>query len=255
MRTEAALNRFLLLVDYLESTDGVFLRATEGVCAQTDRWLIDRICLQAPDITKAPLLRSRWEKHVAFARAGESLRLPYRLGYEFCSSADGIRFGLDVSCPTASTMPSSAWSQETGLFLPASAADRNGAEARYAAHAAILMASLAFSVSSDVEEAHVNCLRGGGVRRGGVRLHSTRASRSCSNGRNRTARSKTRSLPERMRRRFPLWRRVFLELFRLASAGEGVFGNTYEASIDRDFTPFSEAARDRRASSPKDLGI
>ena len=161
LRTEAALNRFLLLVDYLESTDGGFLRATEGVCAQTDRWLIDRICLQAPDITKAPLLRSRWEKHVAFARAGESLRLPYRLGYEFCSSADGIRFGLDVSCPTASTMPSSAWSQETGLFLPASAADRNGAEARYAAHAAILMASLAFSVSSDVEEAYVNCLRGG----------------------------------------------------------------------------------------------
>ncbi|WP_415928463.1 hypothetical protein [Slackia piriformis] len=259
LRTEAALNRFLLLVDYLESTDGGFLRATEGVCAQTDRWLIDRICLQAPDITKAPLLRSRWEKHVAFARAGESLRLPYRLGYEFCSSADGIRFGLDVSCPTASTMPSSAWSQETGLFLSASAADRNGAEARYAAHAAILMASLAFSVSSDVEEAYVNCLRGG--------VASDVVVSGCIRRARFEELLKREESDRSVKDPFAFLRECgvdfrFGEEFSLESVsscfkrGEGVFGNTYEASIDRDFTPFSEAARDMTGvARPKDLGI
>lgn len=259
LRTEAALNRFLLLVDYLESTDGGLLRATEGVCAQTDRWLVDRICLQAPDIAKAPMLRSRWEKHVAFARAGESLRLPYRLGYEFCSSVDGIRFGLDVSCPTAFTMPSSSWSQETGLFLPASTADRNGAEARYAAHAAILMASLAFSVSSDVEEAYVNCLRGG------------MASDVVVSGCIRRARFeellKREESDRSVKDPFAFLRECgvdfrFGEEFSLESIsscferGKGTFGHAYEESIDRDFTPFSEMARDMTGvARPKDLGI
>ena len=236
LRTEAALNRFLLLVDYLESTDGGFLRATEGVCAQTVPMAHRTICLQAPDITKAPLLRSRWEKHVAFARAGESLRLPYRLGYEFCSSADGIRFGLDVSCPTASTMPSSAWSQETCLFLPASAADRNGAEARYAAHAAILMASLAFSVSSDVEEAYVNCLRGG--------VASDVVVSGCIRRARFEELFKREESDRSVKDPFAFLRECgvdfrFGEEFSLESVsscfkrGEGVFGNTYEASMGR----------------------
>ncbi|MFR3273842.1 MAG: hypothetical protein ACLTQI_08595 [Slackia sp.] len=156
-------------------------------------------------------------------------------------------------------MPSNAWSQEAGLFLPASAADRNGVEARYAAHAAILMAALAFSVSSDVEEAHVNCLRGG--------MASDVVVAGCIR-RARFEELLEQEGPDRsVKDPFAFLRGCgvdfrFGEEFSLEPVppcferGEGVFENVYEASIDRDFTPFSEAAREMTGVvRPKDLCI
>lgn len=259
LRTEAALNRFLLLVDYLESTEAGLLRTAEGACAQADRWLIDRICLQAPDPAKAPLQESRWEKHVSFARAGERLRLPYRLGYDFASSADGVHFGLNVSCPTASIMPSSAWSEEAGLLLPASASDRNGVESRYAAHAAILMAAIAFSVSSDVEQVHINCLRGGNASDVVVAgcVQRSRFEELFAHERSERSFKEPFAFLRECGVDFRFGEEFALETVPACFArGEGVFKNAYEAEIDRDFAPFSDEARQMTGVvCPRDLCI
>ncbi|MDO4443404.1 MAG: hypothetical protein Q4B69_05955 [Slackia sp.] len=162
LRTEAALNRFLLLCEYLEDHwEGGVAAADEAFCVSADAWLCDRICAQATAPEDAPLLESRWDKHLAFARACESLRLPYRIGYEFCSNEAATIFGIEILCPESQVMAARAWNEQTDAYVERSIAERNGDAARYAAHAVILFAAQAFGVSSDIASVKVNCLFGG----------------------------------------------------------------------------------------------
>lgn len=162
LRAESALNRFLFLANYLEEHfEGGIAAADEAFCSVADTWLSDRICTQAGDPAAAPLLRGRWDKHLAFARACESLRLPYRIGYEFCSDEACTAFGIDICCPGADVTVELDWDEQEARFRARGASECNGAAARYAAHAAILLAAQAFCVSSDIERVSVNCLQGG----------------------------------------------------------------------------------------------
>lgn len=259
LRTESALNRFLFLTKYLEENfEGGAVAADEAFCCSADAWLSDRICLQAGDVSGAALCASRWDKHLAFARACERLFLPYRLGYDFCSNEAGTAFGVKVTCPTAEVMPLSTWDEGAQGYRACSAEERQGAAARYAAHAAILMAAQAFSVSSDVDRVFVDCLNGGRDadvvvrcvfdRPTFVEAFSTDEERAVTDPFSFLCLFDTDF--------------GFAEGYRLMpvdscfARGEGEFASDREILVHRDDTPFSEAARELTGVfAPCDMSI
>lgn len=259
LRTEAALNRFLLLSAYLEEHfEGGIPAADEAFCAAADAWLCDRICTQAGAPDDAPFLKSRWDKHLAFARSCEMLRLPYRIGYDFCSDAAAKAFGVEISCPVSDVMASRSFDEAVGGYRERSASERNGDAARYAAHAAILVAAQAFCVSSDIERVFVNCLFGGredavviaGVFERAVFLREFSA-------------DEERAFPDPFAFlracgiAFEFGDDFFLQTVPACFAkGRGDFADEREASIHRDATPFSQEARELAGvAAPCDLSI
>lgn len=154
---EGALNRFLLLADYLGEHGSGRLDEDEGSCAEFDRWLIDRICAQAGDPRTPEGVPGRWSKHLKFAESCEGLRLPYRIGYDFRTNEEGDALAVNVVMPPVASFPKSTWNRQTQAFDPSSAADKNAAYARYAAHMCLLLASNAMHVSSGIDRVLVTC--------------------------------------------------------------------------------------------------
>lgn len=156
---EGALNRFLLLTEYLQDLGAGNLDEDEALCSQYDAWLIDRICTQAPDPRRPEGVKGRWGRHLKFSRAVESLRLPYRIGYDFRTNEAGDALAVDVAMPPVAAFPKSTWDAQAQDFRRTTPAESNAAYARYAAHICILLAACAMHVSSRVARVLVTCQR------------------------------------------------------------------------------------------------
>ena len=156
---EGALNRFLLLTDYLQELGSGKLDEDESLCAQYDQWLIDRICTQAPDPRRPEGVKGRWGRHLKFARACESLRLPYRIGYDFRTNEAGDALAVNVIMPPVASLPKSVWDVQAQAYRPTTPADSNATYVRYAAHICILLAALAMHVSSRLGRVLITCKR------------------------------------------------------------------------------------------------
>lgn len=154
---EGALNRFLLLAEYLEEHGTGQLDEDEGACGQCDQGLIDRICVQAPDPRSPRPAEGRWGLCLAFARLCEGLRLPYRIGYDFRTTAAADAVAVNVVMPPVASLPKTQWNRETGAFEPVSDECRDTLHARYAAHATLLVAAAAFHASAQVDRVLVAC--------------------------------------------------------------------------------------------------
>lgn len=154
---EGALNRFLLLTDYLQDVGAGNLEEDEALCAQYDAWLIDRICTQAPDPRRPEGVKGRWGRHLKFAQAVESLRLPYRIGYDFRTNEAGDALAVNVSMPPVASFPKSVWDAQAQDFRRTTPADSNASYVRYASHVCILLAAAAMHVSSRVARVLVTC--------------------------------------------------------------------------------------------------
>ena len=258
LRAEAALNRFLLLTEYLEQNfEGGSRAADEALCSVADMWLCDRICTQARDPLQAPRLTSKWDKHLAFARSCELLRLPYRVGYEFFSDESGVSFGVNVFCPPADVMALTVWDEGACRYVPRDESARNGEAARYAAHAAILFAAQAFSVSSDIERVYLNCRRDGGGETVAAGVFERAAFCEAFAADGEHAFSDPFASLRELGIAFELD-----ESFAMRSVpacfeqGEGAFAETREALIHRDEVAFSEEARELAGvAAPCDLTI
>ena len=161
LRAEGALNRFLLISRYLEGRGDEAFAEPESAMSDYNESFCDLICLQAPDPSDPRKAEGRWDVHFSIARAGESWRLPYRVPYEFClnEACDAVAFNL--ATPDASVMAQTRWDEEAGDYRAISAENLSKAEARYAAHAAILAAACAFHASARIARVCVNCLRDG----------------------------------------------------------------------------------------------
>lgn len=257
--TEAALNRFLFLSEYLDRAfEGGTPAADEAFCSAADAWLCDRICTQAPDPTQAKLAQSAWDKHLAFARSCERIRLPYRIGYDFCSDASTTAFGIDVVCPSSDIMAEGAWDEACAGLVPRTAAARNGDAARYVAHVAILLAANAFSVSSDIERVFFNGMYGNRPDApvvSGVFERAAFCEAFASDGERAFcdpfAFLRACGISFELGEEFSL-----CDVERCFTKGEGVFADEREPLIHRDDTPFSEEARRLSGvAAPCDLGI
>ena len=156
---EGALNRFLLLTEYLQDLGAGNLDEDEALCSQYDAWLIDRICTQSPDPRRPEGVKGRWGRHLKFSRAVESLRLPYRIGYDFRTNEAGDALAVDVAMPPVAAFPKSTWDAQAQDFRRTTSAESNAAYARYAAHICILLAACAMHVSSRVARVLVTCQR------------------------------------------------------------------------------------------------
>ena len=156
---EGALNRFLLLIDYLQEHGSGKLDEDEALCAQYDQWLIDRICAQAPDPRRPEGVKGRWGRHLKFAQACESLRLPYRIGYDFRTNEAGDALAVNVVMPPVASLPKSVWDAQTQAYRSTTPADSNATYVRYAAHVCILLAAVAMHASSRVARVLVTCKR------------------------------------------------------------------------------------------------
>lgn len=156
---ESALNRFLILAEYLgKQGSGVFAEG-EGFCARADRGLCESVLMQAPHPAEAQLVAGRWDTHAAFARACESLRLPYRIAYDYTTNEACDAFAVRIACPPAELMPATLWDSASGEYVASSVAERAADEASYAARMAILAAACAFSASAGIQRAAIVCTR------------------------------------------------------------------------------------------------
>ncbi len=154
---EGALNRFLILADYLGSHGSGELMEDEGTCAEYDHWLIDRICVQARDPRTPEDAPTRWSRHFKFAQACEGLRLPYRFGYDFRTNVSGEALAANLYLPPLASFPKTEWRRDREAFFPVATTSQNAAYARYVAHLCLLVAAEALHVSAQLERVHLSC--------------------------------------------------------------------------------------------------
>ncbi|WP_350455230.1 tetratricopeptide repeat protein [Slackia heliotrinireducens] len=163
---EGALNRILILKDYSATEEfktayGSLESLTVGQCSQMDKWLIDRIALNAADPTKPHLKLSRWAGRLSFAELSENVRMPYRAYYDFRTTKDGSSIVVNAQSPSIGSLPKSRWDEADGQFVKTSFEEQVAAEARYAAHLAIVHGCNAFASSPTFDIAVVNIFRCG----------------------------------------------------------------------------------------------
>lgn len=256
LATEGALNRFLLLAEHFEGQDSSF-DEDEGHCAATDLWLIDSICDQALDPSQPETPEGRWDAAMAFSRACESMRLPYRLTYLFRLSMAGDALAIEVVAPSVEVMPRSRWDREQRAFVPTTPADRNGTLARYVAHVAMLVAAAGFHVSAGIERVLVQCRRGDVSRDVVLTAAFDRADFCAAFKRESDAARDPFAFLSGLGARFSLgedWR--LDEVESLVGFDEGEFSFTYELAIHDDATVLSdEAAAMVGVRYAKDLNI
>lgn len=259
LKAESALNRFLLLVDFLdERFEGGSAAVDEESCAAFDAWLRDRICVQAADPAQAEHRASRWDTHLAFARSCEGLRLPYRIGYEFCSTPAGDALGIDLAVPGFQVMPETAYDEEEGRYVARGERERRGEAARYAAHAVILVAAQAFASSSSVGRVAVNALTDGGRDACVMTLDVERAAFLAAFASDEDhAFADPFAMLRACGAHFSFGEAYALETVPCAfERGQGIFADRREPFIHRDDVPFSDEARALAGvARPSDMSI
>ena len=111
---------------------------------------------EAPSVPKPAPDRGDIDVRLAFARACESLQLPYRLEYRFRYDAERGALSMDIDRPGTAIMPRDLWDRAAGAWRPLSLAERGADATRYAFHLAILVACAAFACDRRVRRLIVN---------------------------------------------------------------------------------------------------
>lgn len=169
LEIEGILNRALFMASRLDGV-GAVTAATAQQCAELDRWIIEDILAQgitlvndagasvaAPERVDAS---TELDVRLAFARACESLRVPYRLDYRFRYDAARGALSVDVDAPDAAIMPREFWDDAAGSWAERSADERAADVTRYAFHLVILVACAAFACSDRVQRVIINAWGG-----------------------------------------------------------------------------------------------
>ena len=166
LAAEAAMNRLLFVKEAFDQQSSA-QTWTEADCALADASLIATIAASAPEHIKGtsanPLLEiygthgtkgGEWDIRTRFALVAESLRLPYRLAYNFdCNAAEGL-FSIDYTAPLAAWMPQKRFDVASGMWVDCSAQASQDA-ARYALSVGAMLASAAFGTSVGISSVRI----------------------------------------------------------------------------------------------------
>lgn len=246
LRAEGAINRFLMVSNFLESEEDDTFEQTEEEISKLADSFVEHLCVQAPDPNSPLEAKGRWDTHVAIAQAGELWRAPYRIPYEFCLNEACTEVGFDLAVPCKSTMAQTHWNDDVDDYLPYTPIESSTIESRYAAHAALLTASSAFHASASIEKVYVNCLRDGNKEDIVISVEFDRKT-LC----DAYSASKANSFSEpfetlsRFNARFKFeGDNGLCNIEKLFSLGKGDFKSSFERLVAIDTTPFNEKARD-----------
>ena len=173
MATEGIMNRLRLVEEDLASQNpkqSLFHRSAkveESDCALADVRIVQAVGNSAPELVDVntqnpfagmasyPCRRGgEWDVRTRFAHAVESLRLPYRLLYNFdCNAAEGI-FRIDYSMPDPNWMPRSRYVTKKHSWVDASALQAHEAQ-DYSVRLAALLAAAAFGAGIGIRRVHL----------------------------------------------------------------------------------------------------
>ncbi len=146
---------------------------SEAQAAELDAWVQDQTLAAAVPYLDSTLRKVRpapagapdLEVRLAFARGCESLRLPYRIEYEFAYDAPRHTLTVEVGAMPAEVMPRLTWDARAGAWQELDAQAREGMSSRYTAFCAVCVAAVGFWAGADVEHVRVNVRRGFGSTR------------------------------------------------------------------------------------------
>lgn len=246
LRAEGALNRFLLVSDFLESEGDAAFEQTEADIARLADSFVDYICVPAPDPNSPLESTGRWNAHLAIAQAAELWRTPYRIPYEFCLNEACTEVGFNLAVPCKSAMAQTHWDENVNGYQPYTSFELSAIEARYAAHAALLAASCAFHASESIDKVCVNCLRDGYANDIVISVEFDRST-LC----DAYSASKANAFEEPFETLSRFNARYKLEgdsgltgIEKLFSLGKGSFKSSFEPLVANDETPFNDRARE-----------
>ena len=112
LRAEGALNRFLMVSNFLESEEDDTFEQTEEEISKLADSFIEYLCVQAPDPNTPLETTGRWDTHIAIAQAGELWRAPYRIPYEFCLNEACTEVGFNLAVPCKFAMAQTHWDSD-----------------------------------------------------------------------------------------------------------------------------------------------
>ena len=110
----------------------------------------------APEVVVPAPERGDLDVRLAFARACESLQLPFRLEYRFRYDAVEGALSVDIGCPDPSVMPRELWDRSSDAWRALSDEERAGSVTRYVFHLAALVACAAFACDGRVSRVVIN---------------------------------------------------------------------------------------------------
>ena len=245
LRAEGALNRFLMVSNFLESEEDDTFEQTEEEISKLADSFVEYLCVQAPDPNTPLETTGRWDTHIAIAQAGELWRAPYRIPYEFCLNETCTEVGFNLAVPCKFAMAQTHWDSDVDDYLPYTSFELSAIEARYAAHAALLAASSAFHASASIEKVCVNCLRDGNRDDIVISVEFDRET-LCE----AYSASEANAFKEPFETLSKFNARFNLEgdnglrrIDKLFSLGQGAFKSSFERLVAIDTTPFNEKAR------------
>lgn len=246
LRAEGALNRFLMVSNFLESEEDDTFEQTEEEISKLADSFVEYLCVQAPD-PKTPLeTTGRWDTHLAIAQAGELWRAPYRIPYEFCLNEACTEVGFNLAVPCKFAMAQTHWDSDVDDYRPYTSFELSAIEARYAAHAALLAASSAFHASASIERVCVNCLRDGN--RDDIVISAEFDRKTLCEAYSASEANAFKEPFETLSRfnaRFNLeGDNELYGIDKLFSLGQGAFKSSFERLVAIDTTPFNGKARD-----------
>ena len=246
LRAEGALNRFLMVSNFLESEEDDTFEQTEEEISKLADSFVEYLCVQAPDPNTPLETTGRWDTHIAIAQAGELWRAPYRIPYEFCLNEACTEVGFNLAVPCKFAMAQTHWDSDVNDYLPYTSFELSATEARYAAHAALLAASSAFHASASIEKVCVNCLRDG--KRDDIVISAEFDRKTLCEAYSASEANAFKEPFETLSRfnaRFNLeGDNGLCRIDKLFSLGQGAFKSSFERLVAIDTTPFNEKARD-----------
>lgn len=154
---ESCINRAELVYRRIDGAEPC-LTYDFATCASLDQGLFGKAAASLESPAGAPVGLDRWETNYAFARKAEALRLPYRLLYEFHTSADLDMIGVRVVCPSAEDVSFVGVDPTGRQVVPKPMSWRNRLVAQYAASLAVRVAALGFAVNDGIRQVAVNCV-------------------------------------------------------------------------------------------------
>ena len=245
LRAEGALNRFLMVSNFLESEEDDTFEQTEEEISKLADSFVEYLCVQAPDPNSPLETTGRWDTHIAIAQAGELWRAPYRIPYEFCLNEACTEVGFNLAVPCKFAMAQTHWDSDVDDYLPYTSFELSAIEARYAAHAALLAASSAFHASASIEKVCVNCLRDG--KRDDIVISAEFDRKTLCEAYSASEANAFKEPFETLSRfnaRFKLeGNNGLCRIDKLFSLGQGAFKSSFERLVAIDATPFNEKAR------------
>ena len=169
LEAEGLFNRLVMMQ---QGQDAEVLQSLgEADAAALDAWIVDNALVAAMPyldgtqhkVTPAPAGSPQLDVRLAFARGCESLRLPYRLEYEFDYDAPSHTLVVEMGAMPVCVMPRVRWDAHARAWSDIDEGARAGLASRYAAFCAQSVAAVGFWACPDVERVFVNVRRGFGA--------------------------------------------------------------------------------------------